>query len=263
MNAGKHSILTQLRRGGRRQRGWVNACAARVGYLLATLLCLGLAACAPRRAEAPAPGPATAPPRAAIPAGAREYQVDPEKSVVTLLVRRAGKLSNFGHVHVVTSANETGRVWFGSTPDLSGFEIRVPVGELVVDDSAARAAAGPEFAAKVPDDAREGTRRNMLGPDVLDVARYPEIVVSSVGSLADAAPATLHVRLLVRGAELEREVPVDASVTADAVTAKGSFTVRQSELGIKPFSIVGGAIAVADEVEIHFAMTAQAIGPRN
>jgi hypothetical protein len=103
----------------------------------------------------------------------------------------------------------------------------------------------------------------MLGPDVLDVARYPEIIVSSVGSLGDTAPATLHVRLLVRGAELEREVPVDARVTADAVTAKGSFTVRQSELGIKPFSIVGGAIAVADEVEIHFEMAAQAIGSRN
>jgi polyisoprenoid-binding protein YceI len=262
LNACNVSILTHRRDGRGRRPGRPAAC-ARAGYLFAALTCIGLAACAPRRAEAPAPGPATAPPRAAVPAGAREYQIDPEKSVVTLLVRRAGKLSNFGHAHVVTSANETGRVWFGSTPDLSGFEVRVPVGELVVDDPAARAAAGPEFAAKVPDDARAGTRHNMLGPDVLDVARYPEIVVSSVGSLADTAPATLHVRLLVRGAELEREVPVDARVTADAVTAKGTFTVQQSELGIKPFSIVGGAIAVADEVEIHFEMAAQAIGPRN
>jgi hypothetical protein len=39
--------------------------------------------------------------------------------------------------------------------------------------------------------------------------------------------------------------------------------VRQSELGIKPFSIVGGAIAVADEVEIRFEMVAQAIGRRD
>lgn len=224
---------------------------------------MGLASCAPRRAEAPAPGPATAPPRAIVPAGAREYQIDPEKSVVTLLVRRAGKLSNFGHVHVVTSANETGRVWFGATPDLSGFEIRVPVSELVVDDPAARAAAGAEFAANVPEDARAGTRGNMLSPDVLDVARFPEIVVSSVGPVSDTAPATLRVRLLVRGAELEREVPVDARVGAEAVAAKGTFTVRQSEFGIKPFSIVGGAIAVADEVEIRFEMLATAIGRRD
>jgi hypothetical protein len=44
------------------------------------------------------------------------------------------------------------------------------------------------------------------------------------------------------------------------VSAKGSFTVRQSELGIKPFSIVGGAIAVADEVEVRFDIVARAIG---
>jgi polyisoprenoid-binding protein YceI len=261
LNSGNVSILTQRhdRRGPR--QGRTGACVAR-GVLIA-LVGIGLASCAAQRAAAPAPQPATAPPRAAIPAGAREYQIDPEKSVVTLLVRRAGKLSNFGHVHVVTSENETGRVWFGVTPDLSGFEVRVPVNELVVDDPAARAAAGPEFAATVPEDARAGTRRNMLGPDVLDVASYPEIVVSSVGPLADSAPATLRVRLLVHGSELERQLPVDAQVSADAVTAKGSFTVRQSELGIKPFGIVGGAIAVADEVEIRFEMVAQAIGRRD
>ncbi len=67
-----------------------------------------------------------------------------------MLVRRGGKLSGFGHVHVVTSATETGRVWFGATPDLSGFEVRLPVNEFVVDDRAARAAAGAEFAGECP-----------------------------------------------------------------------------------------------------------------
>jgi YceI-like protein len=195
-----------------------------------------------------------------VPAGAREFEVDPQASVVTMLVRRAGKLSGFGHVHVVTSDGETGRVWFGAAPDLSGFEVRVPVDAFVVDDPAARAAAGPEFAAKVPEDARAGTRRNMLGSDVLDAASYPEIVVSSAGPLDDTAPSKLKVRMVVRGAQLEREVPVTAHIGADLVSARGSFTVLQSELGIKPFSIVGGAIAVADEVEIHFDVVARAVG---
>ena len=228
--------------------------------LLAAVAGAAIAACAPRRAEQPAPGPATTAPRAAVPAGAREFAIDPEASVVSVLVRRAGKLSGFGHVHVVTSADETGRVWFGATPDLSGFEIRVPVDALVVDDPAARAAAGPEFAAKVPEDARAGTRSNMLGPDVLNAASYPEIVVSSAGPLEDTAPSKLKVRIVVRGAQLEREVPVTARIGADSVSAQGSFKVLQSELGIKPFSIVGGAIAVADEVEIRFDVVARAGG---
>jgi polyisoprenoid-binding protein YceI len=199
-------------------------------------------------------------PRAEVPAGAREFEIDPEASVVNLLVRRAGKLSGFGHVHVVTSADETGRVWFGATPDLSGFEVRVPVEAFVVDDPAARAAAGPEFAAKVPEEARSGTRRNMLGPDVLDAARYPEIVVSSAGPLDDTAPSSLKIRIVIRGAQLEREVPVTARIGVDSVSARGSFTVLQSDLGIKPFSIAGGAIAVADEVEIRFDAMARAAG---
>jgi hypothetical protein len=195
-----------------------------------------------------------------VPAGAREFAVDPDASVVTVLVRRAGTLSGLGHVHVVTSADESGRVWFGTTPDLSGFEVRVPVDAFVVDDPAARTAAGPEFAAKVPDDARAATRRNMLGPDVLDAARYPEIVVSSVDPLANTAPPSLRVRFVIRGAELEREVPVTARIDANAISVQGSFKVRQSELGIKPFSIAGGAIAVADELEIRYEIVAKAIG---
>ncbi len=175
-----------------------------------------------------------------------------------MLVRRGGKLSGFGHVHVVTSANETGRVWFGATPDLSGFEVRLPVREFVVDDPAARAAAGAEFAATVPEDARAGTRRNMLGPDVLDAERYPEVVVDSIGPLA-SSPSIVKVRMVVRDAVLEREVPVTAQIAGDTVTAGGDFRILQSELGIKPFSIAGGAVAVADELEIRFEIVAKAL----
>ena len=136
----------------------------------------------------------------------------------------------------------------------------MPVDAFVVDDPAARAAAGPEFAAKVPDDARAGTRRNMLGREVLNSANYPEIVVSSVGPLAETAPPTLRVRFVVRGAELEREVPVTARIDAESVSVQGTFKVLQSELGIKPFSIAGGAIAVADEIEVHYEIVAKPVG---
>ena len=84
--------------------------------------------------------------------------------------------------------------------------------------------------------------------------------MSSVGPLADTAPSNLRVRFVVRGAELEREVPVTARVDAGAVSIQGSFKVLQSELGIKPFSIAGGAIAVADEVEVRYEIVAKAIG---
>jgi YceI-like domain len=198
-------------------------------------------------------------PSAAVPPGAREFAIDEDASVVTMLVRRGGKLSAFGHMHVVTSGSESGRVWLGTTPDLSGFEIRLPVEEFVVDDPQARAAAGPEFAANVPEDARTGTRQNMLGPDVLDAARYPEVVVGSIGVLSSLPPSTVKARIVVHGVQQEIEVPVETRIDAGAIAAKGSFRIRQSDFGIKPFSIVGGAIAVEDEVEIRFDIAAKAI----
>ena len=83
------------------------------------------------------------------------------------------RLQGSAHNHVVTSGQESGFAWEGGDPAGSGFEIRVPVASLVVDDPAARAAAGGEFAGEVPESAREGTYRNMTRPEVLDVAEFP------------------------------------------------------------------------------------------
>ena len=227
---------------------------------LLLVACLAIAACAPRRPEALPPTPKPAAPHAAVPNGARVYEIDADTSTVTMLVGRAGKLSSFGHLHVLTSGSETGRVWFGATPDLSGFEVRLLVSEFVVDDPQARAAAGPEYAAKVPDDARTGTRRNLLGPDVLDAANHPEVVVSSIGPLETSAPQAVNARMVVRGAQQELVVPVEATVSDGAVTAKGSFRIRQSDFGIKPLSIAGGVVAVADEVDVRFDIVARVVG---
>jgi hypothetical protein len=40
--------------------------------------------------------------------------------------------------------------------------------------------------------------------------------------------------------------------------ARGEFRLRQSEFGITPFSVAGGAIQVADEVGISFEIRAVA-----
>ena len=149
MEYGNHSILTQPAGRGWRGRPKGPGPNRWPALLFAAVACAVLAGCAPRRPEPPAPGPATSAPRAAVPAGAREFEVDPEASVVTMLVRRAGKLSGFGHVHVVTSDGETGRVWFGAAPDLSGFEVRVPV-EAVREAVGARDGDTPPLSTRLP-----------------------------------------------------------------------------------------------------------------
>ena len=191
-----------------------------------------------------------------MPAGARVYAIDPERTRLTILVHRAGALGKFGHDHVVNSADEAGRVWIGADGTTSGLEVRLPVSKFVVDDPAARAASGPDFAAAVPDDARAGTFDHMTGERVLDAAHYPEILVRYSGS--PPGPETTPVRLTVtiKGQEHALDVPMVAQTGEREITAAGETTLTQSSLGIEPFSIMGGAIAVADEIVVRFELVA-------
>jgi hypothetical protein len=229
---------------------------ARVGLIL---VCIGvLAGCGPRRPDASEAGPATTlqPAASAIPPGAAAYVVDAERSIVTLRVYRAGRLAKLGHNHVITSANETGYAWTSGTPATSGFEVRVAVAELVVDDPAARAAAGDDFPGTLPDAAREGTRRNLLRPEVLDGERHPEIVVraDSLGGSWEAPTVAASVTL--RDQTRQVDVPLVILRETDAIVGRGAFRILQSEFGITPFSVGGGAIQVADAVEVAFEIRA-------
>jgi hypothetical protein len=226
---------------------------------LVLLACIWtLSSCAPRRADVPSP--AVPPPAQAIkaPAGAQVLEIDPDRSVVTLLVRRAGPLARVGHNHVITSSQESGRAWLGPGPQQSGFEVRLPVGAFVVDDPAARAVAGPEFPGELPAEAREGTYRNMLRPELLDGDRYPEIVVQASRVSGTWQQPVVVARVTLRGAAREIEVPIDLQRDQQMLVARGALRILQSDFGITPFSVGGGAIQVADEVDVRFEIVAVA-----
>lgn len=238
--------------------------AARAGRgvrLILALVCSGvLAACGPRRADEPAssqaPARAEVPPAPAIPAGATRFVIDPDRSIVTLRVYRAGRLAKLGHNHVITSSAEAGSAWTNGTPAGSGFELRLAVAGLVVDDPAARAAAGDDFPGTLSEAAREGTRRNMLRPEVLDGERHPEIIVRADTLGGTWGRTTVHARVTIK----DRTQPLDTALVVERepgrVVARGELRILQSDFGITPFSIGGGAIEVADAVEISFEIHA-------
>ena len=223
----------------------------------------GLASgCVPRPAEKPArppPPPAGAPAQApAIPAGARVFRIDPARSVVTILVHRAGPFAKLAHNHVVTSDGESGLAWEGRDPASSGFEIHLPVASLVVDDPSARAGIGGEFAGAVPESAREGTYKNMTRPEVLDLAEFPEVTVRCYGLAGTWDRPVAAADLTIRGATHRIEIPIELERTPATLVARGSLHVRQSDFGITPFSAAGGAIQVGDELDLRFEIAAVA-----
>jgi hypothetical protein len=226
--------------------------------LLAGLLLLGLVACQTRPPQpAPQPVPAPAPEITVAPAGSREYHVVAGESLLQIFVYRGGAMARLGHNHVIASHDLAGAVYVTDDPLGTRFDIRFPVAALTVDEPALRQAAGADFPAAVPQNAREGTRNNMLSEALLDGARYPQIRLRATDLRAAAEGYDVGIEVTLKGATHALRVPVAVRREADAITASGEFPLKQSELDLQPFSTALGALVVLDGMRVKFELTAR------
>lgn len=225
---------------------------------LVVAIACGLVACPAAQRPEPAQPTPTVPTRPARDySNARVYQVVPEESLLRILVYRAGTLASAGHNHLVASRHVEGKVYLHQDAARSGFELVMPVTSLDVDPADLRKEEGPDFAAEVPDSARQGTRKNMLSPALLDAERFPDVRLSTA-AVEGTSLASLDVTTLVEVKDQQREVhvPVAVQVEGARLTARGEFKVKQTDLGLKPFSALMGALQVQDELTIRFELTA-------
>jgi len=197
------------------------------------------------------------------------YEILPQSSLLTILVYRGGALASAGHNHVIASHDLTGTIYVPAQILQSSFEVHIPVATLTVDEAVLRAQQpAAEFPADVSEGAREGTRRNMLGQALLDAQGNPEIVLQSLqlepagGTAADSGTVPAHVQSSVRGRLRAFTVPVRYQLGGvggnSTVEASGEFPLRQTDLGLTPFSAMLGALQVQDEMRISFHIVAQA-----
>jgi hypothetical protein len=232
-------------------------------------LLLALAACAAPRT--PPAAPLCVDDAAPLPAPAftgKVYRIDQSQSELRVLVYRAGAMARLGHNHVLVNRALCGEGRLSDAPDGSVFWLKVPAAGFEVDDAQSRSEEGPDFAAQVSDDAKSGTLRNMLGTAVLDAQEFPVITVrGSVVTAADdasrgtARAATLiaNVAITVAGHESKIDVPVAMQADSSRLTATGSVELRQSALGLTPYSLMLGALQVQDVMTIKFKMAAVAV----
>jgi polyisoprenoid-binding protein YceI len=232
---------------GRSASAWAGLALA--ALLSAALLITG--GCATR--EGPAPASGAAPPgfpardyERAIAEGKAVYRVDPARSTVVIEVRRAGSLARLGHDHVVAGYDIRGYVM----PDSDRADLYVALDALVVDEPKLRAEAGFDTAPTA--DAIAGTRRNMRSR-VLDTGRFPFAVIS-VGALD--AERVAPVSITLHGITRTMRVPLQVDAKADEWLVTGAFALNQTDFGIVPLSLLGGAIEVQDAVAIRFRIRA-------
>ena len=112
-----------------------------------------------------------------------------------------------------------------------------------------------DFPPDVPDSAKEGTRKNMLGAALLDSEHSPEIRLRSLSLKALPAAGTewqARVDVTVRDRPSTVVVPLRYEQRADKIVVSGDFPLKQTDLGLTPFSALLGALQVVDEMRIRF-----------
>jgi polyisoprenoid-binding protein YceI len=222
--------------------------------IAAAVLMLSLAACAAPRPRPPLPQAPTAAVLTSLPAPG-EYKIDSGNSELRLLVYRAGPLSNLGHNHVMVNRELTGIVRIGDGISASSFSLRVPVDAFVVDESIARQEEGGDFPGEIPQEAKAGTRRNMLSAAVLNGAQFPDITVKSVALAGTLDALSVDVEISAAGHSSTITAPLNLQGDAHRLTAIGSMELRQTALGLTPYSLMGGALQVQDAMQLKFKIT--------
>lgn len=206
----------------------------------------GFAGCAGPRRPADA-GPGFPPPAT----GWRE----PLEAWLRILVFRGGAAAQLGHNHVIEAGDLRAALFW---PDEAAARARrwpeatlaldFSLDALVMDRPAARTELGPAFASVLSDEDRAGTLANLRR--ALQAERFGRVRVQSTRIVGEepllAVTAAIEWHGQVRSEKL--------AVQLQGNRAQGRAVLRQSDFGIQPFSVLGGLLAVQDEVVVEFGL---------
>lgn len=178
-----------------------------------------------------------------------QFVVDAQASRFTVQAFATGILSAMGHNPTIGIRKFTGEVAFSpEAQEARGFRLSIDAASLSVQD-----------------DIGDKDRReieNIMKDQVLEIGKYPEILfeasVVSITRVADSLySAVLNGNLSFHGASNNKVVTARIAQFGEMLRASGSFTLKQSDYGIKPVVVAGGALKLKDELKFSFEMVAR------
>jgi polyisoprenoid-binding protein YceI len=182
---------------------------------------------------------------------AEQLEAGPADGHVAVDVHKAGVFSAFAHDHHFEV-----REW-RATGQVTGDDLRSASVSVTCEAASLR-----DTHPGLSDADRRKVDAQAAGPDVLDAARHPRIEFRSeriepaaAAHGGEAARGTVRGLLTVRGQSVPIEVPFEVDRASGAWRIRGTAHVKQSQLGIRPFSGFGGTVKVKDELDVVFAFT--------
>jgi polyisoprenoid-binding protein YceI len=177
------------------------------------------------------------------------YAIDEARSRIVVHVGKTGLLGFAGHEHeILGTVSHAALVVDPAHVEASSVDLDFAAGKLRVVGSGEPAKDLPKI------------QQAMLGPDCLDVDRFP--VIRFVSKAISARPpsrggldVTVRGTLTLRGVSREIDVPVHVELRDALLSAKGTVALKQTTFGITPVS-VAGVVKVKDELQIEFWLVA-------
>lgn len=186
------------------------------------------------------------------------YKIDSNLSQIVLRVYRSGAMARLGHDHIIASRNVQGYIALNKNDGQCRADIFVPLSKLDVDDPQLRAAAELNTTPSPADVA--GTRNNMLMS--IEAADFPFAQLSSNDCSGGLSGNKTPVVLTLHGVSQQRNLLINLqSIDDKQLLIRGEFSIKQTDFGIEPYSILNGLIKVEDQVDITYQLTAQRIIP--
>ncbi len=170
--------------------------------------------------------------------GAQGRPIDAEHSTLTVFAYKSGLFSAFADDHVIRAPIAGGSI---SADAPLAVDVSVRSANLKVLD--------PKLAA----DKRADVQARMLGREVLDSGRFPDITFRSTAiEPAGADRWTVTGRLTIHG----ETRPATFSVVRQDGRYRGTAALKQRDFGIEPITVAGGTVKVKDELKVEFDIVA-------
>ena len=177
------------------------------------------------------------------------YLLDKSASRFTVRAFATGMLSAMGHNPTIAIRDFSGEVTFDpGLAEKPSLRIQIRADSLeVIDDIKSK-------------DRKE--MESMMNQKVLESTKYPVITFDSTTMSAKQIgegrfQVDLNGSLLLHGVTGGVPVPVQVILLGDTMRASGDFSLLQSNYGIAPVSVAGGALKLKDELKFTFDIVAR------
>lgn len=172
------------------------------------------------------------------------YRVDTKKSQVEIHLFKGGFLSALGDNHLIALTRFSGMADLSRTipwkADLSGYAASLKV----VDPWGSLSE-------------RKEVEETMLGPEQLDVSRYPMILLHSLTFDPTDQDTTWHLvaDVELHGVTRKENFSLFCRQIGDRLRIRGKKMLRLTDFNIQPFSRAFGAVKVRNQFEVTYDIT--------